>query len=239
MCAAELEAAGATEPPSWQEAAEGALPPQPDDGLDAADFERGWQCHATSFTENFFLKCVVLPSSDKTRRALLLSQGGGFGSAWLRAVPTEEALTFNPLSLQVGVRRRLRWPLPLSGGQCSRSCLEQLDALGDHAAACHLAERLTVRSRPLEKTWARVLREAGVRVRERVYLNSAAVPGVQPTDGRHVEVVASGLPYGRGVPVAVDATLVSPVHANGQPFARADEVPGVALRRAEKKKEGT
>ena len=42
LCAAELEASGATELPSWQEAAEGASPPQLDDGLDAADFDRGW-----------------------------------------------------------------------------------------------------------------------------------------------------------------------------------------------------
>ena len=179
---------------------------------------------------------MVQPARDRTRRAFLLSQSGGSASAWLRAVPTEEALSFTGLGLQVAVRRRLRWPLPLSGGQCCRSCGFTRDAKGDRAAACHLAGRLTTRARPMEKTWARVLREATARVRDRVFLSAAAVPGVGPTDGRHVEVEASGLPYGRGVPVAVNATLVSAVHANGEPFAHADEVPGVALRRAEKKK---
>ena len=51
-----------------------------------------------------------------------------------------------------------------------------------------------------------------------------------------MEVVASGLPFGHGVPVAVNATLVSAIHANGEPYARADVVPGVALKRAEKRK---
>ena len=55
------------------------------------------------------------------------------------------------------------------------------------------------------------------------------MPGILATDGRRVEVVASGLPFGHGVPVAVDATLVSTIHANGELYARADVVPGVAL----------
>ena len=145
--------------PTWTEAAEGAQPPQLDEGFDAADFDRGWQCYATSFTEDFFLRRVVQPACDKTQLALLLSQSGGSASAWLRAVPTEAALTFDALSLQVAVRRRLRWHLPLSGGRCARSCLTDLDKYGDHAAACHLAGRLTTRARPLEKTWATVLKK--------------------------------------------------------------------------------
>ena len=91
----------------------------------------------------------------------------------------------------------------------------------------------------MEKTWARVLREAGARVRERVFLSAAAVPGVDPADGRHIDVVASGLPYGRGVPVAVDAPLVSPVHANSSALPQADVVAGVALRAAERRKAAT
>ena len=91
----------------------------------------------------------------------------------------------------------------------------------------------------MEKTWARVLREAGARVRERVFLSAAAVPGVDPADGRHIYVVASGLPYGRGVPVAVDAPLVSPVHANSSALPQADVVTGVALRAAERRKAAT
>ena len=191
LCAAELESAGATELPTWIEAAEGAQPLELDEGFDAADFDRGWQCYATFFTEDFFLRRVVQPACDKTQLALVFSHSGGSASAWLRAVATEAALTFDALSLRMAVRRRLRWHLPLSGGRCARSCLTFLDKYGDHAVPCHLAGRLTTRATLLEKTWARVLREAGARVRERVHL-TAAVPGIEPDDGRHVEVVASG-----------------------------------------------
>ena len=76
-------------------------------------------------------------------------------------------------------------------------------------------------------------------MRERVFLSSAAFFGVGLAIGRHIEVVASGLPYGRGVPVAVDATLVSPVHANSSTLPQAGVVAGVALRAAGRRKAAT
>ena len=82
QCKAELEEKGATDLPTWTEAAHGAQPPPPpEDGIDAADLDRGWQCHTSSFLENTFLEQVVLPSSDSSRHALLLSQSGGPASA--------------------------------------------------------------------------------------------------------------------------------------------------------------
>ena len=82
--------------------------------LDPADFDRGWQCYASSFLETNFLEHVVKPLCDEARLSLLLSQAGGSASAWLRAVPTEKCFTLTPLRFQVAVRRRLRWNLPLS-----------------------------------------------------------------------------------------------------------------------------
>lgn len=209
------------------------------EGLDVADFDRGWQCHACSFVENHFLEHVVRPSSDRTRRALLFSQGDGPASAWLRAIPSDRVYAMTPLRFQVAIRRRLRWPLPLSGGVCCRSCAQQLDALGDRAAACPTSGRLKLRSRPLEKTWVRVLREAGGRVRENVLLRDTALPTIDPGDGRKIEIVATGLPVAGGVPIAVDATLVSPLHVDGSPYGRADQKPGVAFGRAEHSKRTT
>ena len=49
-------------------------------------------------------------------------------------------------------------------------------------------------------------------------------------------MVASGLPLHSGVPLAVDATLVSPLQANGVPHPGAAARAGVALSRAVKKK---
>ena len=151
-----LRAQGATDLPTWSDAADGIRPPQPEGRTDAADLDRGWQCHACSTLENHFLERVVRPSSDTSRRSLLLSQEGGPASAWLRAIPSEPAFTLSPLRLQVSMRRRLRWPLPLSGGRCCRGCNTTLDPLGDRAAACGMSGRIKLRSRPLEKMWGPV-----------------------------------------------------------------------------------
>ena len=137
------------------------------------------------------------------------------------------------------MRRRLRWALPLSGGVCCRGCKRELDTLGDRAAACGMSGRIKLRSRPLEKTWARILREAGAKVRENVFLRDTAVPGIAARDGRRIEVVATGLPAARGIPIAVDCTMVSPLHADGTAWAGAADTPGVSFLRAYRDKERT
>ena len=48
-----LATAGATDLPSWQEAAQGAQAPQPTETMEPG-FHRGWQRHACSVTENHF-----------------------------------------------------------------------------------------------------------------------------------------------------------------------------------------
>ena len=143
------------------------------------------------------------------------------------------------LRVQTAMRRRLRWPLPLAMGHCrGQSCARQLDALGDHAAACSRSGLLKLRSRPLEKIWVRILREGGARVRENVLLRDTGV-AVDPSDGRNIEIVATGLQTAHGLPVAIDTTMVSPLHADGTPFAGAEAIAGVALRRAERHKRST
>ena len=99
--------------------------------------------------------------------------------------------------------------------------------------------RVRRRARPLGRTWARVLREAGARVQENVLLRNMSLPGISPADGRVLEIVATGLPLFRGVPLGVDVTLVSPLHADGEPWAHADTVSGVAVRRGEHSKDVT
>ena len=231
----QLIAIGAVRLPTWEEATRGAAAPRLEQDSDQDLWARGWQGHASSFTEKHFRERMVWPICDASRRALLHSQGAD-GSAWLTAIPSEPALTLEPLRMQVALRRRLRWPLPLSGGRCCPYCPGPLDARGDRAAACARSGRLKLRSRPLERTWVRVLREAGARVRENVYLRNAGLPGVQAQDARCVEIVASGLPQCHGVPLAVDATLVSPLRGDGSPHPAAAERPGVSLRRAEQAK---
>ena len=116
-----------------------------------------------------------------------------------------------PLRFQVAIRRRLHWPLPLSGGQCCKYCPQDRDCLGDRAAACSRSGRLKTRARPVEKMLARVMREAGGLVRENFFLRKAGITSIDPADGWQIEVVVSGLPLARGIPLALDATLVSPL----------------------------
>ena len=232
-----LQEYGADMLPTWHEALVGAEPPQRET---TEDFEtsRGWQWYACSVRETFFAERVFLPTCDAPQRAMVLSQSGS-GGAWLRAVPSEKAFQMQSLRFQVAIRRRLRWPLPLSAHVCrGRSCNQRQDDLGDHAASCHLSGLLKVRSRPIEKIFARVLREGGARVRENVTLRDAGVP-VSPSDHRIIEIVATGVPIEHGIPVAVDATMVSPLHADGTPHPRACAQPGVALARGRRKKQTT
>ena len=214
-------------------------PPGDERGADDADpgeFRRGWQHHISSFSESFFREKEVLPTLSVAGRAALRSQAGPGAARWLAARPTCPARALDPLTMQVALKRRLRWPLPACARWCNGgSCRKRLDARGDHRAACALSGRLKRRARPLERTWARVFREAGARVVENFFLRDSSVP-VPPGDGRRIEILATGLPLYRGVPLAVDASMVSALHADGRPWAGAAGADGVAIARAEKAK---
>ena len=99
-----------------------------------------------------------------------------------------------------------------------------------------MSGRIKLRSRPVERTWARVLREAGGRVRDSVLLRDTAQPDIDPADRRQIEIVVTGLACARGLPVAVDATFVSPVHADGAAWPKADLQPGISFQRARRAK---
>ena len=171
---------------------------------------------------------------------MLLSQAGPGAGRWLTAIPYDPATTLRPLRMQVALRRRLRWPLPLGPRRCGGTgCRHELDPMGDHWASCMRTGRVRRRARPLERAWARIFREAGGRVLENVFVRDLGIAGVRPGDARRLEVVATGLPLARGVPLAVDATMVSVLHCDGSPWARADQTPGVALGRAENSKNAT
>ena len=64
--------------------------------------------------------------------------------------------------------------------------------------------------------------------------------GSPSADGNvHIEVVATGLAFGHGIPIAVDASIVSPLHADGTPHKDADVRPGTSIIRAERSKSTT
>jgi hypothetical protein len=76
-------------------------------------------------------------------------------------------------------------------------------------------------------------------VRENVMLRDCGLRGIDPADGRNIEVVATGIPVLHGIPLAIDATIISPLHADGTPHPHADTRPGSSLLRAEKSKADT
>lgn len=230
-----LDDGGAVDLPSWVDAVQGARAPYPED-VDAGEWKRGWQYHASSARENHFSQRVVAVKTFSPGSSS--SQTGRGAGRFLTAVPREAATTLRPLRFQTAVRRRLRLPLPLHVRQCEgRSCRQQMDAYGDHRAACMRSGRVQRRAKPLERVWARVFREAGGRVRERVFLRDMGLPGIDASDSRQIEIFVTGLPLERGLPLAVDATCVSVLHANGEPWEDADVVRGVCLERAESRKE--
>ena len=66
-----------------------------------------------------------------------------------------------------------------------------------------------------------------------MFLRDTTLHQIQPTDGRRLEIVATGLPLHRGAPLGCDATMVSPLHADGTPWRRADTEAGVAIQHGE------
>jgi len=87
--------------------------------------------------------------------------------------------------------------------------------------------------------FARVLEEGGASVLEKQMLRDMKLPGVSASDRRQIEIVAKGLPMKHSIPLGCDVTIVSPLKANGEARPRAAWVDGVAIRKAQKDKEGT
>ena len=91
----------------------------------------------------------------------------------------------------------------------------------------------------MERPLARILREAGARVVENCFLRDTALPGISASDGRRLELVATGLPLLQGVPLGIDTTMVSPLHSDGTVWAGADVRAGTAIARGEREKDRT
>ena len=155
--------------PTWPELANGLRPPQlvDEDSLEFGDYLRGWQRIASSPGEHQAFD-GLLERLDEPSRALLLSQGGTFGSRALTVFPTLPELRLTNSQFRVLLLRRLRLPLPFTSRRCSCRCF--LDPFGDHRAACPRAGVLGPRGAPLERVLARACREAGARVAWNVFL---------------------------------------------------------------------
>ena len=129
----------------------------------------------------------------------------------------------------------LHLPLPLDHQRC-RGCRCRLDVFGRHRSACPSDGRLKLRSVPMERTTARVCREAGARVRTNVLFRDMNID-VSSEDTRRVEVLVGGLPSDTRQ-LAVDATLRCALSRDGMPRGRAARENGAVLHAARREKEG-
>ena len=116
------------------------------------------------------------------------------------------------------------WPLQLSEAKCE-GCSARLDAEGHHRAACMRSGRVRIRAGPVERLVARICREAGARVQERVKLANLNV-NVQRHDEREV-----------GQQVAVDVTIRSVLTATGESRGTAHWKDGAIAEAARQDKE--
>ena len=157
----------------------------------------------------------------RSHRAQVRSQAGPGADMALSAAPTHYLTRIPPHLFRVVLLRRLRFPLPLSLHTCRCGC--QIDKFG----------HIVCTSR------RRVCREANGSFTTNVMVRDLDLGDPQAADGRRLEVVVDGLHLFGGCQLAVDATVVSALHCDGSPHRGAENMDGVVLQRARRKKEGT
>ena len=91
----------------------------------------------------------------------------------------------------------------------------------------------------MESVAARICREAGGRVTTNVMVRDMDLVRPDVHDTRRLEVVVDGLSLFGGVQLAVDTTVVSALHANGEARRNAARRDGVVLEAARRRKERT
>ena len=180
---------------------------------------------------------VVWPQLTPADRAMVRSQSGPLSSVPFTAMPVDRVSRIDAEQFRVLLLRRLRLPLPLSVRTCRCGCL--LDVLGHHRAACSRSGVLGRRGFAVESALAQICREGGARVSTNVMLRDLDISPPQNSDGRRLEVVAEGLTLFGGCQLALDATLVSPLHGDGTQRRGADVTDGAASGEARKDKART
>ena len=197
----------------------------------------GLQQQAVKSLHRKFHQESFWPALTNSAKALMHSQHGPLASAPFTAVPTTRMTRLEAQIFRVCFCRRLHLPLPLSSRTCR--CGRELDSFGHHRAACAEAGVLSKRGFPLECAAAQVCREAGARVTTNSFIRDLDLGEFNGLDGRRIEVIADGLTLWQGAQLAIDTTLVSPLHRDGSARRGAASRPGLALEQARRRKEAT
>ena len=137
-----------------------------------------------------------------------------------RAMLRSQHLPFSPHSRPAGSRR-------LNLSHSASCCADASDSQSPSPLASG-AGVLGRRGFALEVAAAQVCREAGVRVSTNQFVRDLDLGEFNGLDGRRLEVIADGLSLWRGAQLAIDTTLVSPLHRDGTARRAADRN-GVAL----------
>ena len=209
-----LDQEGFDSRPSWTAVAEGLRPPPLPLHTGVDERTPGWQYFAASTRESYARRALLL-SRSRSARAMLRSQSGPGASLFLAAAPTSAETTLSAELFQVAVRRRLRWPLPLTVASCE-GCGRPIDEHGDHLSACMRSGRPQIRAGAVEAVVAQICKEAGARVRHNVLVRDLNV-AVHASDERRLEIVCNGLPVMGGSQLAIDVTLRSSPTRDGLP----------------------
>ena len=224
--------------PSWEDLAKG----QPSEGIlqDGFPFQPriGWQKQSAVCLAKQLLSENVWPRLLEQERAMLLSQQGPMASVPLVSFPTDRISKFEPQPFRILLLRRLRLRLPL----CVRSCWCGRRSSRRPWPIVQRARQQGFWARrgwALQSVTARVCREAGARVWTNVFVRDMDIASFDNLDGQQLEVVADGLPVHGGAQVAIDTTMVSPLHSNGVDRRGASVKKGLALEAARKRKEMT
>ena len=186
-----LDTDGFRERPSWEALRDGARPPEPLE-REPGEWQHGWQYVASSHSDTHFRRTSLLASHAAPDRAHLRSHSGRNAGSTFSGAPTAREFTVAAHQFRTLLLERLRLPLPLTEASCE-GCGSVLDALGRHRASCPVTGRLRIRAGPVERTLARIFREAGARVRFNAFLRDMNI-GVPAGDGRRIEVLAQDLP---------------------------------------------
>ena len=223
--------------PSWSELVATASFPvdalPEDDRAEEPELDQwrhGWQYRACDAVERAAFRDLWARSSLSSR-ARLLSQCGPAASVWLFTLPCTFA--FKPRRFVTALRLRLQLPVPLAGACCpGKECRQALDVWGFHLLSCMLSGRVQSRANPLERMWAQVGVEAGVRGRHNVPIGELGIEGLDPADHRRLDTYFNGCEAFGALPIVGDATIRSPLTAVGTPHPGAHEVPGSTFPRA-------
>ena len=164
----------------------------------------------------------------QSHRAQVRSQAGPGAGMALSATPTHFLTRIPPHLFRVVMLRRLRLPLPLSLHTCR--CGRHVNKFGYHRTSCARAGVLGRRGFALESATARVTTNIMVR--------DLDLGEPRAADGRRLEVVVDALVSGM-CQLAVDATVVCTLHCDGSPHRGAENMDGVVLERARRRKERT